>query len=289
MKNLVTISDYSYLLKGLTLYESISKKTKDFVLHYLCIDKNSFEHLKKFESETLKVYSSEELTKSDETLNLLSLTNYKYFCWCLASYFTNWLIGRINSPVCYVDSDIFFYKDLNLLYKEFGDCDVGIFRHRQFTLDKNYPEGWFNVGVVYFNNSERGKSILEWWADAVKFRKYPQLATCGDQKYLDEFPKLTNKILIDGNIGHGAPWQWHIYQFTDDGNIIWEGKEQELIFTHFSQFQDNGETYIPSTMHHIYTPLQSYKTNIHLKKLYDDYHYEIKKVKEKYIQNGSQR
>ena len=115
------------------------------------------------------------------------------------------------------------------------------------------------------------------------------MATCGDQKYLDEFPKLTNKILIDGNIGHGAPWQWHIYQFTDDGNIIWEGKEQELIFTHFSQFQDNGETYIPSTMHYIYTPLQSYKTNIHLKKLYDDYHYEIKKVKEKYIQNGPQR
>ena len=285
MINLLTVSDYNYLSNGLTLYESISEKTKDFVLHYLCIDKKSFEILKRFESESLKVYNSEELLKGDDTLNLLKITDYKYFCWCLASYFTNWLISKIDSPMCYIDSDIFFYEDINLLYKEFGDCDAAIFRHRQFSLEKNYPEGWFNVGVVYFNNSEKGKFISEWWSDAVKLRKYPHLATCGDQKYLDEFPKFTNKIFIDGNVGHGAPWQWQLYdlsEFSKNGTIIWEEKKQKLFFTHFSQFIYNDNHYVPSSMHHIYTPINMYEEVESLKIIYDEYYNKLKKVIFKY-------
>jgi len=89
-------------------------------------------------------------------------------------------------------------------------------------------------------------------------------------------------IFIDGDIGHGAPWQWQLYQFKENGNILWGDKEQELIFTHFSQFKDNVDSYIPSTIHHIYTPLIMYETNKELKKIYDNYHNKLQKVKIKY-------
>ncbi len=119
--------------------------------------------------------------------------------------------------------------------------------------------------------------------------KYPHLSTCGDQKYLEEFPRLCPKdrIFIDGNIGHGAPWQWQLFNYDDyetDGTIIWEGEKQKLIFSHFSQFDYdiNNDTYIPSKEHHIYTPIEKYEEIKALKMIYDDYFLKIKKVYNKY-------
>ena len=132
-----------------------------------------------------------------------------------------------------------------------------------------------------------GSHICKWWKDAVLHKKYPHLSTCGDQKYLDEFPNMCpdDYIFIDGNIGHGAPWQWQLYDYSNykkDGDIIWNGNNQKLIFSHFSQFENLGETYIPSKMHHIYTPLIEYTINESLKMIYDDYFISIQKNKKKY-------
>ena len=55
-----------------------------------------------------------------------------------------------------------------------------------------------------------------------------------------------------------------------------ENQEQNLVFTHFSQFQFNGDSYVPSLMHHIYTPLDEYKNNINLKVIYDEYFTNLK-------------
>jgi len=283
MINVCTVSDINYLNKGLVLYESLLTN-KDVVFHYLCIDEESYNKLIKHSSDTLKVYNINVFLGSDVTLKNLKESNYKYFSWCLASYFSNKMLENDIESITYIDSDIYFHKNIKNIYVEIGEKEVGIFRHRQFPLNRNTPDGLYNVGIVYFKNTPMGKRVSDWWSDAVLNKKYPQYSTCGDQKYLEFFPTMCppDCIFIDGNIGHGAPWQWQLYEFKENGNIIWEGKEQELVFTHFSQFQDNGDTYIPSTMHHIYTPLQTYVTNKELKKIYDNYHNELQKVKEKY-------
>ena len=277
MINLCTVSDNNYLLKGLTLYESLKKHSKDFILHYLCIDEESYTSLKSFECASLKVYSVDSLIQKDPLLLNLKNSEYKYFCWSLASYFSNYLLLKGNS-ITYIDSDIYFHDNIEVILNEIGGRDVGIFRHRQFPLSTYRPEGLYNVGVVHFKNTQLGISVSNWWTDAVLNKKYPQLATCGDQKYLDNFPNLCPKdsIYLDENIGHGAPWLWQLYEFISPTKIIWENQEQNLIFTHFSQFQFNGDSYIPSLMHHIYTPLDEYKNNINLKVIYDEYFTNLK-------------
>jgi hypothetical protein len=289
MIELCTVSDYNYLFKGLTLYESLTEFSDDFILNYLCIDDKSFDFLKKYESNTLKVWNINELLRNDKNLLNLKNTNYRYFCWSLASYFSNFLMKKNDKPIMYIDSDILLHDNINNILNEIDNKDIGIFRHRQFDLSSNRPEGHYNVGVVFFKNSDLGKFLLNWWSDAVLFMKYPTLATCGDQKYLEEFPKLCPKdrIFIDGNIGHGAPWQWQLFNFDDyekDGTILWEGKKQKLIFSHFSQFDydiDN-DSYIPSQQHHMYTSLDMYKNINGLKNIYDDYFLKIKKTHQKY-------
>jgi hypothetical protein len=287
MINICTVSDINYLIKGLTLYESLLKYSKNFKLHYLCIDDQSYEIAKKHESETLIIYNVSELLSNDEILLKLKNSNYRYFCWSLASYFSNFLINKNIGDIMYIDSDILLHDDVDVILNSIGNKEIGIFRHRQFPLNYSRDEGFYNVGIVFFKNGTIGKKILNWWSDAVLNQKYPHLATCGDQKYLDEFPNMcpSDLIFIDGEIGHGAPWQWQLYDYSDyesNHNIIWEGRKQKLIFTHFSQFDFRENGYIPSTQHHIYTPIEMYTNVKSLKLIYDDYYNKLKETKIKY-------
>ena len=285
MRQLCTVSDHNYLSKGLALYESLKEHSKDFVLNYLCIDEKTFSFLKEYQSESLIVWNIKDVLESNIVLHNLFKNEYRYFCWSLASYFSNFLMKINNETITYIDSDILLHDNIDLLYNSFNNNDIGIFRHRQFPLNSQRPEGLFNVGIVYFKNTDLGKVVLNWWADAVLYKKYPHLSTCGDQKYLEEFVRLCpkNRIFVDGEIGHGAPWQWYLYDFSNiksDWSIIWEGKKQKLVFSHFSQFKYNleNDTYIPSEQHHIYTPLENYSNIEGLKIIYDDYYSKIKQI-----------
>ena len=284
MNQICTVSDINYLTKGLTLYESLLKNTNDFVLHYLCIDDKTYNKIVRFESSTLKIYNLKDLLLNDESLNKLKTSQYNYFCWSLSSYFSNFLLHKLNKDITYIDSDIYFHQSLDIILDEIGDRDVGIFRHRQFPMESYRPEGLFNVGVVHFKCSDLGIKTSDWWKDSVLHKKHPEYATCGDQKYLDYFPILCPKesIYIDVNIGHGAPWMWQLYNFIDKDTIMWGDLKQKLIFTHFSQFEYDEKTYVPSTMHHIYTPLNMYKEIKELKEIYDEYYYNLKVTEKKY-------
>jgi len=284
MKHICTVSDINYLTKGLTLYKSLLKNTDDFILHYLCMDDSIYKKLLPFECKSLKVYHLNSFLENDETLKKLKTFKYDYFCWSLASYFSNHLLNNNKEDITYIDSDIYFHGSLDVVLDEIDSREVGIFRHRQFHLNLYRPEGLYNVGVVHFKYSKWGIKTSDWWTDAVLHRKYREYATCGDQKYLDYFPILCpkNSIYVDVNIGHGAPWAWQLYKFVDKYRILWEEQEQDLIFTHFSKFEDEGDTYIPSTMHHIYTPLSMYSDREELKLLYDEYHNNLKLTEKKY-------
>ncbi len=286
MINICTVSDKNYLAKGLTLYESL-KKFDIIKLHYLCIDDFTFDKISSLNDSNLIPYNVKTLLVDDKDLYKLFNEEYKYFCWSLASYFTNYIMSKENVPLFYIDSDIYFHDSIKKIIDVIGEKDLGIFRHRQFELNQNRPEGLFNVGVLFFRNSDIGKHILKWWAYVVLKKQIPNLATCGDQKYLDEFPNMCpdELIYIDEKIGHGAPWLWQLYDFSDyleNGNIIWNGEKQKLIFTHFSQFKFTSESYTPSSMHHIYTPLCFYQDIKELKEIYDEYYNELKQTIKKY-------
>lgn len=254
MKHLTALSDQNYILYGAALIESLGKSTIPWTLHYYCIDDTTYRYILMLRNPNVIAYKPEVLMgngirfpipASQARLNTLKRQDSQYFCWSLASVFTDYIMNHVRcDSVTYIDSDIYFHRDIKALFDAFGTADVGIFRHRHF-MDPNtdYGDGRYNVGVVYFKASEKGKGLLSWWADAVLFRRYPEYATCGDQKYLEFFPKTCSpsEIFIDGNIGHGASWQWEVYDLSKlkEKVVIWKGQEQELVFTHFSKFKYN--------------------------------------------------
>lgn len=247
--NICTLSDINFLPQGLVLYKSLKETSKNEIkFYYLCLDDESVSVLNKLNFDDIEIIDVKNLVEKDEKLKSLRDSDnsspygtYWEFCWTLASYLSNYLLERGLDHIYYIDADICFYKDIDVITSEINGKDIGLFRHRMFELDAQRPEGLFNVGVVYFKGSKIGKEACFWWKDAVLWKKYPEYSTCSDQKYLEAFLKMFPKenIYIDENIGHGAPWHWILYSCNDldKGYIEWQGKKQPFIFSHFSSFR----------------------------------------------------
>jgi hypothetical protein len=294
MKHVTLASDTKYLLFALTLIRSVQKHSSiPLTFHYYCLDQNTFEKIQKLKLQNVIVYRPETLVSNEililrEKTQRQKLTNlkkkeYHYFCWSIASVFSNYIMNNVQcDSVTYIDADIMFHKDLNLIFNEIGDKDVGIFKHRFLEDNEECPYGKYNVGVVYFKNSKKGQALLSWWADSVVFKKYPEYATWGDQKYLEYFPKVcsSEEIYIDENIGHGAPWQWQCFEFDKlkDGIIKWRGKEEPLVFTHFSKFVYDLEknTFFPTSIYQNFTLNNKVFENPDLYALHANYFEELK-------------
>jgi len=284
--HICVVSDYNFLVKGLALYDSLLKHDDNIVVHYLCIDDRSFDKLQQHSCDSLFSYHYEIL--DDETLLNIKNTDREYYCYTLSSYFSRYMMQELGSDITYIDSDIYFYDKLSIILDEIGDKDIGVFRHRQYPLTFVNNNGFFNVGVVHFKKTKVGQTFLNWWSDAVLHRKYPELATCGDQKYLDVLINADpENVFIDGNIGHGAPWQWQLYDYSsyfEDGCIVWDGQKQKLIFSHFSNFDyDLSENaYTPALRHSPYTPQHLYTNIPQLKYIHDSYFEQLKQTYAKY-------
>lgn len=241
MRYYCSLSDKNYLKFGKALIHSLEKQSsEDYILYYLCIDDESFEELHNYNSKVIPIKLDEVLSSSDDLKKYKERSPYNAFCWVLASSFSRYLLERKNlDSILYIDSDIYFYRDPKLVFDEIGDKSIGIIRHRHNTSLS--VDGEFNVGIVYFKNDDSGLNCLKWWNDAIILGTNPELATCGDQKYLEGFvPRFEDAVsIIDETIAHGAPWNFRLYvydHYDEDGTVIWGNKRQPLVFNHFSKF-----------------------------------------------------
>ena len=238
MRNYCTLSDKKYLKQGMALIKSLSvASSEEFKIYYLCLDKETYEKVSKYSCVVAISLSNVENSRP-EILKYKERKAYNEYCWSLASTFSRYLLEEeLAESVMYVDSDIYFYQDPIIIFEELGDKSIGIIRHRHNTSDS--PDGEFNVGIIYFKNDDSGLGCLRWWNDCLLNESRPDLSTCGDQKYLEEFPKMYDVAVLDKTFAHGAPWNYRLYvydNFHKDGTVVWGDKVQPFVFNHFSRF-----------------------------------------------------
>jgi hypothetical protein len=238
MRTYCTLSDSKYLKQGVALINSLKRvSSEEFILYYLCLDAETYEAVRQHTNVHAITLADVEKSRP-EILQYKRRKPYNEYCWSLASTFSRYLLesGHAES-VMYVDSDIYFYSDPLIIFKELGDRSIGIIRHRHNTSSS--PDGEYNVGIIYFKNDKDGLECLRWWNDCLLNDLRPDLATCGDQKYLEEFPKMYNTAILDETFAHGAPWNYRLYVYDNyhkDGTLVWGNKVQPLVFNHFSRF-----------------------------------------------------
>ena len=213
-ENFITLFNYNYLPQGLTLYYSLKKKLPKSKIWVVCMDRKVEKDLKKRNLPDLKTISLKKI--ENQRLKKIKVERkFIEYCWTLTPFLPSYFFKNNKSTkfITYLDADIFFYKNPEPIIREFLKSKKSILlTEHGFHPNHDISEisGRFCVQYMIYKNDVHCKKILKWWQEKCLdwCHDYPDEGRLGDQKYLDEWPKLfKNYIHISKNKKYfQAPW-----------------------------------------------------------------------------------
>ncbi|NQX42155.1 hypothetical protein SAMN05421820_110127 [Pedobacter steynii] len=274
MLNFCTLFNTTYLSRGLAMYRSLEQHCTDFHLYIFAFDQHCFEALSKLELPRATVVSLKEF-ENNELLALKPERTAQEYCWTCASSTIKYCIETFRLDHCtYVDADLLFFKNPQVLIDEMGEKSVLITEHR-YTPDYNQSatSGIYCVQFMTFKNTEEGMSVLNWWVNACLdwcFNRYED-GKFGDQKYLDDWTERFSCVHVLKHLGGGvAPWNVQQYAFKNkSGKAVCkelsEHQDFDLVFFHYHGFSYSSKSSYMLT-HKIYRLNRN-----HIKHIYKPY------------------
>ncbi|MBC2580169.1 putative nucleotide-diphospho-sugar transferase [Clostridium sp. DJ247] len=236
------------LIQGMACFLSLYKNVCDLKIYILCIDDKCYEFLKKINFDKLVLVKIPELNRK-ELLEIRTERELNQYCWTLKPSFIKYVFNLDDSieRVTYIDSDLFFFQNPNIIFKNQPDASVllssGEIFLPMYSKELNHYvqhlTGNFNSGFISFKKDINGIECVNWWDKKCidSCTSNPEDNKFGDQKYLDDMPflfKNVQEITTPGvNIAH---WNYAKYNFTivDDNVLV---NNNRLIFYHFSGFR----------------------------------------------------
>lgn len=249
--NFCTLFDSYYLDKGIALYESLEKVTKDFTLYIFCFDDRSFDILKQLDYPHA-VIIHQRVFEDKELLRLKKERSKAEYCWTCTSVIIEYVLDHYPVENCtYLDADLYFYFNPKVLFDEIKKvhADVVIVEHRfkndYYGKKLERRNGKYCVQFNYFNQTKNSRYILNWWKEKCFEWCYdiPDPTRMGDQKYLDSWTRQFEKVYELQHLGGGvAPWNLERYHFVEvSQNGVWmqegQGDIFPLVFYHFQNIR----------------------------------------------------
>lgn len=142
--------------------------------------------------------------------------------------------------VSYLDADLCFFSSPEPIFEEMTEKSIMIIPHRFADRQKlkEKMNGIFNVGMLTFRRDKEGLKSLGWWRERCLewcFYKFEN-GKIGDQKYLDQFPKLFKSVCILKHPGTGVGvWNIRQYKVSKRNNNVYINNSP-LVFYHFADF-----------------------------------------------------
>lgn len=237
-----TLFDKNYLTRGLALHSSLINHCPDFHLWVLCMDETTFEIVSKLTLEKVTLIKLADFA-DPELLAVKQTRSAAEFCWTCTPSLPLYVFTHFSEVdlISYLDADLYFYSSPEPIFSEFGQNSIMIIPHRFVPHRKDYVKtvGIYNVSMVTFRRDKNGMKCLSWWRQkclAWCFHRYEK-TRMGDQKYLDQFPKLFKKVHILNHIGAGVG-TWNVGQYrawNNNGQVFIN--DAPLIFYHFADLE----------------------------------------------------
>lgn len=262
MLNFCTLFDTNYLARGFALYESLQQVCPSFHLYVFAFDDHCYRYLKQHPAEHLTPVSLKDFENPSLLLVKPSRSVAEY-CWTSTPFTILYCLEKFNLPECtYLDSDMVFYNDPQVLINEMGNKSVLISEHRYPPLyDQSWYSGIYCVQFMCFKNNPQGLEVLHWWKDRCIEWCYARLedGKFGDQKYLDDWTTRFDSIHVMQHPGGGlAPWNLIKYSFYKDQTGIWctprkSTQKYPVIFFHFHglKFFNNKKVLLSGPLYEI--------------------------------------
>lgn len=247
-----TLFDSYYLDKGLALYQSLARCTKDFKLYIFCFDDQSFQILSDLSLKHAVIVHHSQI-EDDTLLKLKKERSKAEYCWTCTPVIIEYVLKQCKEENCtYIDADLYFFRSPKILFQEIEEAkaNIVITEHR-FTDSLNdrrlcKRSGKYCVEFNFFDQSENAWKALNWWKERCFewcFHLY-EPERMGDQKYLEKFPILFEGVHELQHLGGGvAPWnlaQYELSRIEKEGPVLLEKKTKKefpLVFYHFQNIR----------------------------------------------------
>jgi hypothetical protein len=225
--------------RGLALIESLRQNGADDDIFVLCFNDITFDAMTQLALSGVKLVTVSALEAVYPSLTQArakrSLIEFYYTCTpAIAEY------ALLQTPearhTTYLDADLWFFANPELVFAEIGDAATAIIPHN-FANKQEVRErfGIYNVGWVTFARSEEGLRCLAWWRDRCIEWCYGRIEgkRFADQGYLSQFVEVAPSTRVIRHKGcNTAPWNVGNYKVRkrDTGIFL---DEDPLIFFHF--------------------------------------------------------
>jgi hypothetical protein len=222
------------------MYESLKSKCVNFHLYVFLFDDKSKSILDDLKLEHVTIVSLAEF-ENEQLLAVKSSRTKGEYCWTCTPSTIYYCIQKFNLDHCtYIDADLCFYQNPNILVDEMGNSSILITEHRYTRkYDQSSASGIYCVQFITFKNTNQGLKALIWWKDRCIEWCYARIedGKFGDQKYLDDWTQRFEGVHVLEHLGGGvAPWNVQQYIITEQsGSVLtrYKCKEVPLIFFHF--------------------------------------------------------
>ncbi|SHF64169.1 glycosyl transferase [Pedobacter caeni] len=246
MLNFCTLFNTTYLSRGLAMYQSLKQQCgTGFHLYIFAFDQHCFEALTKLKLTQVSIVNLKEF-ENEALLAVKPGRTAQEYCWTCASSTIKFCIENFNLDHCtYVDADLLFFKNPQVLIDEMQDKSVLITPHRYTPeYDQTIASGVYCVQFLTFKNNAEGMEVLNWWVNACLDWCFSRCEDnkFGDQKYLDDWAERFSCVHVLKHPGGGvAPWNVQQYDFNiKSGKCIGtevSGKQNfDLVFYHYHAF-----------------------------------------------------
>lgn len=235
MNNFCTLFDSTYLVRGLTLYDSLRVTCDNFTLYVYCFDDEAYGILNNLALPNLVLVSLAEF-ETPELLAVKPSRSRGEYCWTCTSHVIRDAMDRFSLvEVTYLDADLYFFHSPELLLDEFRQARGAVLLTRHDyspRYDQSSVSGIYCVQFMTFSNDDRGRRALDWWCDRTLewcFNRHED-GKFGDQKYLDDWLERFEGIHVLRHTGGGvAPWNIQRYQVTSGPCV----NGIQMVFYHF--------------------------------------------------------
>lgn len=238
MRYFCTLFDKNYLLQGLALFRSLeSNCNSDITLYALCLDDVAYDLIAKI-GETNLIPVSLANIETDECRAVKQKVTRGQYCaiWqpllCL-----HILDSHSVDQVTYVDADILFFNDPELLFLELGDCSASVVSHRfPPGRDQSAISGKYCVQFNTFRDTEASRNVLHYWKECCFEYSSQRPTYYPGQLSLNNWAEKFDGVREIQHIGAGvAPWNVQQYEINEaNGEVMVNGVP--LVFYHYHEF-----------------------------------------------------
>lgn len=246
MKNaFCTIATASHIPKVLALHHSIQKFDANIWLHALITDVNEVPPV--ITANNLKFYFLEDIINDDLSRSIRE--KYKdlndELRWSMKPVFIKFLLeNKGYDALIFNDNDIYYFGDFHFLFDDLRTSNILLNPHWRIAdpeVDKdwfetNFKDGLYNAGFV--GVSKTAIEAMQWWAKCCLYacEKNPARGLWDDQRYLDMFPVLFEKVKILEHKGCDvAYWNRHDCVRTQVNSEVLINDKWPIIFIHVTE------------------------------------------------------